>query len=235
MRAPRASACSRSSSTSIPAPSPMTNPSRVRSNGREAPGGVAGVVVERADLDVAGDDQRRQRRVGAARHDHVGAALADHRQAGADGVGAGRAGGRRRARGPAQAERPRRRRAGVVGQRGGDGERPHAVGAALEQGAVGLQQGLRAAVDAADRDADALGRGVRVARVLERQGRRDGGQPSRAIHAPRVALAEALAGVLARDARRRGSRRRPPPRGRPRPTGSRPGRPRMPRPRRRAG
>ena len=41
--APRASACSSSSITRMPAPSPMTKPSRSRSNGREA---RAGVVVE---------------------------------------------------------------------------------------------------------------------------------------------------------------------------------------------
>ena len=36
MRAPRAVACSTVSSTSTPAPSPMTKPSRPASNGREA-------------------------------------------------------------------------------------------------------------------------------------------------------------------------------------------------------
>ena len=37
MRAPRSRAASSSSSTRIPAPSPITKPSRRRSNGRETP------------------------------------------------------------------------------------------------------------------------------------------------------------------------------------------------------
>ena len=45
MRAPRASACSRSSSTRMPAPSPITNPSRSASNGREASGDGRSVVL----------------------------------------------------------------------------------------------------------------------------------------------------------------------------------------------
>ncbi len=62
---------------------------------------------------------------------------------------------------------------------------------------MGLEQGLGAPVDAADRDAHALGRDLRVARVGQRQRGGHGGEAARAVHAAGVALPEALARVLA--------------------------------------
>ena len=174
----------------------MTKPSRAWSKGREASSGEPGAGAERAHLDVARDDERRQRGVGTAGHHRLGAAVAQHREGEPDRVGAGGAGGGRGRRGPAQAERPRRGGAGVVGEGERDRQRADPVGAALEEGPVRLEQGLGAPVDAAERDADALGVEAEVARVLERHRPGDGGQAAAAVHAPRVALAEALAGVL---------------------------------------
>ena len=99
MCAPRARACSYSSTTSAAAPSPITKPSRVRSNGRHAR--AAGspshwlIVLMMANALYVSGLKRGFRR---ARHDHVRPAVADvaqrltdgHRAAGA-GVGIGRA------------------------------------------------------------------------------------------------------------------------------------------------
>ena len=170
MRAPRRIACSRSSSTRMPAPSAITKPSRSRSNGRDACSGSRRDGGERAERAVAGDDHGGERRVGTTGEHRIGAVLADQRERGADRVrarGACRAG---RGRGAAQAEGARRRGRGDVGERERDRERADAVGAALVVRLVGVGERLRASVGRADRRADAAGRKVEIAAgVLERE------------------------------------------------------------------
>jgi hypothetical protein len=85
----------------------------------------------------------------------------------------------------------------VVRQAERDGERADAIGAALQEGPVRLEQGVRPAVDASERHPDALAVGTEVARVLQRQRAGDGAETPRPVHAAGVALAEALARVLA--------------------------------------
>ena len=200
MRAPRRSACSRSSSTRMPAPSAITKPSRSRSNGRDACSGSRRDRGEGAERAVARDDHRRERRIGAAREHRVGAVLADQRERGADRIGARGAGGAWRRRGAAQAERARRRRRGDVRQRERDRERADAVGTALVERLVGVRERLRAAVCRADRGADAARREVEVATgVLEREQRSRRRELAAAIHPACVATREPVLGVEALD------------------------------------
>ena len=69
MRAPRASANSRSSSTRIAAPSPSTNPSRSKSNGRLARSGSSLRARERLHRIEAAHRRRHDRRFAAAGDD----------------------------------------------------------------------------------------------------------------------------------------------------------------------
>ena len=78
--APRASACSADSMTTTPAPSPKTKPSRVRSNGREAPSRVVVALRQRAHVRERGEGHRQQRRLRAAGEDDVALARCDQPQ-----------------------------------------------------------------------------------------------------------------------------------------------------------
>ena len=87
-RAPRARART--------APSPITKPARVASNGREARGGCSSSAARPRIAHEAGQDQRVDARLGAAREHRVGVAALDHLRRLADRVRAGRAGRDRR-------------------------------------------------------------------------------------------------------------------------------------------
>ena len=75
-----------------PAPSPMTNPARVASNGPGRPRRILVLGHEPAHRAEAGQDQRMDARLGAAGEHRVGVAAADELGALADRVRAGRAG-----------------------------------------------------------------------------------------------------------------------------------------------
>ena len=88
-------AASSSSSTRMPAPSPITKPSRSLSQGREARCGSS-LRVDRARIDgEAGHRERRDHRFGAAGDHGVGVAVLDQPEGIAHRVQAGGAGGRR--------------------------------------------------------------------------------------------------------------------------------------------
>ena len=77
MRAPRAFACSYSSSTTAPAPSAITKPSRSLSQGRLARSGSSLRVDSALRLAEAAEAERRGRHLGAARDHDVGVAVLD--------------------------------------------------------------------------------------------------------------------------------------------------------------
>ena len=92
-RARRASsACSSSSRMTMPAPSPITKPSRVASNGRDAVSGTVVALGERLHVGEAADRHRRDGRFGAAGDHDVGVAVLDRAERVADRVRARRAG-----------------------------------------------------------------------------------------------------------------------------------------------
>ena len=160
MRAPRARACSSSSTTTIVAPSPITNPSRP---GVERAARGLGVVValrDRAHRIEPADADRRDRRLAAARDHHVGAAVADRADRVADRHRGGRAGGRDRARRPAEAVLHRDHRGAHVRDQHRDPERAHAIDALREQVLVREVERLQAADAGRDRRARALAEAV---------------------------------------------------------------------------
>ena len=103
-RAPRASACSSASITSMPAPSPMTKPSRALSNGRDA---SVGLVVEagrqRTGRGEAAEADPVDAGLRAAADRDVGLARPDQPRGVADRLDARGAGGHRRAERPLEA------------------------------------------------------------------------------------------------------------------------------------
>ncbi len=108
----RAAACGRARAPPAPrtpAPSAMTNPARVRSNGREAARRVVAAVDQGAHRAESGQDDGQHRRLGRAGQDHVGLPALDRRRRLADRMGAGRA-GRLGARSSGRARRASSRR-----------------------------------------------------------------------------------------------------------------------------
>ena len=77
MRAPRFRACSSSSSTKTPPPSPMTRPSRPRSNGRHAFSGASLRLRQRLEQALADQAQRVDLALGAADQEEVGRVAAE--------------------------------------------------------------------------------------------------------------------------------------------------------------
>ena len=103
-RGPAPLACSSSSRTSMPAPSPRTKPSRRRSKGRDA---LRRVLVEgrqRGQQVEAGHAEGMDHAVGAAGQHEVGVAVADQFGRFADGLAAGGTGGQAVIVGPCEVE-----------------------------------------------------------------------------------------------------------------------------------
>ena len=154
---PRAArrACSSSSSTSVHAPSPITNPSRVASNGREARGGCSSSAARPR---IA----QKPARISGWMHasvpprDHgVGVAAPDQLGALADRVRAGRAGGDGRVVRPADPERDRELPAGRVDEDVREEVRRDAVRPALAQHVGLLHDPEQPADRGAEHDPDA--------------------------------------------------------------------------------
>ena len=89
--APRPSAASRSSSTRMAAASPITKPSRSRSNGRDARGGIVVADGEDADEREGAEREGRQRRLRTAGQRDVDRAVPNGVKGLADGHRPGRA------------------------------------------------------------------------------------------------------------------------------------------------
>ena len=160
--APRASAIDHSSSTSTPAPSDITKPSRRTSKGREWP------VDDRAVMFAeAGHPGLGHGGLGAAGEHGVAPAVADEPGGVGDGVGAGGArGGHALARAlEAVAHRDRRRRG--VAHHHRDQERRHPPRALLVADVALLLDRDQAADAGADQDADAHRVRGEPARLLE--------------------------------------------------------------------
>ena len=142
------------------APSPMTKPARVASNGREARGGYSSSA---ASPRIAQKPARMSgwiARLRAAGQHGVGVAAPDQLGRLPDRARAGRARRHDRVVRPAEAQRDRELPAGRVDEHARDEERRDAVGAALAED-VGLLHDPR---DAADRRADDDADAVRVER-----------------------------------------------------------------------
>ena len=126
---------------------------------------LLGLVVpprQRAHRAEAGDPDRRDPRLGAAREDDVRAAEPDHVRRLADRhVRRGARGALRRQR-PARPELHRDPGRAHVRDDLRDRERVHAIGAALEQDVVAVLERLEPADPGRDRRADALGLGLDV-------------------------------------------------------------------------
>ncbi len=131
MRAPRSRLARSSSSTSTHAPSPMTNPARVASNGRDARVGSSSSATSPRIAQNPARITRVHAGLGAAREDDVGIATPDRLGALADRVRAGRARGDRRVVRPAQTELDRDLAARRVDEHGRDEERRDTIVAAL--------------------------------------------------------------------------------------------------------
>ena len=141
----------------MPAPSPMTKPSRSSSHGREARSrGVVEVGRERPRRGEARDAEPADRGLGAARDHHVGVAERDQPRRVADRVGAGRAGGHHRVVRPLEAEADRDLAAHQVDQARRDEERADPARAALLELDRGVGDGAEAADAGADQHAGAL-------------------------------------------------------------------------------
>ena len=132
------------------APSPITKPARVASNGPHREGRVDVLGDEPAHGAEAREDELDDRRLRAAREDDVGLAALDRRRALADRGRAGRAGRDRRVVRPRDPELDRDLAARRVDERRGDEERRDAVAAPLAARALLLDD----RGDAADRRAD---------------------------------------------------------------------------------
>src|ERR1019366_2542325 len=92
IRAPRARACSISSKTMITEPSPMMNPSRFRSKGRDAPGGIVIALAHRSKLTEGSHQQGGYGGPRPPRDHRHRVPAADHLRGVAQGVPAGGAG-----------------------------------------------------------------------------------------------------------------------------------------------
>ncbi len=178
----------------MPAPSPITNPSRAWSHGREARGRI---VVEPGRQcprrGKSGDAEPADRRFGAAAHHDVG--VVEHNQpAGvADRMGAGRARGHHRMVRPAEAIADRNMAGGEVDQIGRDEKRRQTARPALLQGEPALGDAGQAADAGADHDPGALALILALGRPLGILDRLGGGGhriDDKAVH---------LALVLGRD------------------------------------
>ena len=160
MRAPRFFACSSSSRTRMPAPSPGTNPSRPRSNGREAFCRLVVPLRERARLGEAADAQEGDGGLGAAADHQVGVAVLQVPHGLADGVVAGGAGRHRRvvdaARAVLDRDLPRRE----VDDDGRDEERADPLVSLVDRRQVRLFQRRETAHAGADDDARASPSGL---------------------------------------------------------------------------
>ena len=137
-RAPRrrsshlgARAASSSSSTSTQAPSPITKPALVASNGREARGGCSSSAASPRIAAEAGEDERVHAGLGAAGEHGVRVAATDDLRSLADGVRTGRAGETRRVVRAPDPERDRELAARRVDEHAGEEVRRDPVGAAL--------------------------------------------------------------------------------------------------------
>ena len=143
----------------MPAPSPMTKPSRSLSQGRDACSGVSlKAVRERARSGEAGDPEPADRGLGAAGDHDVGIAEPDHPGGVADRMGAGRAGGHDRVVRALEAEPDRDLPARQVDQGGRDEERADPARAALLERDRGVGDRVEAADAGADQHAGALPR-----------------------------------------------------------------------------
>ena len=168
------------------APSPITKPGpgRVERAHRERRVDVLG--DEPAHRAEAGEDQRGDRGLGAAREDDVGLAAPDRRGALADRGRAGRAGrdGREVRAGDAELDRDLAARG--VDERRGDEERRDAVGAALEEDLLLLGDRRDAADRGADEDADPRRVELLDTRLVPGLLRGGDGEEDVAIHPPRL-------------------------------------------------
>ena len=145
----------------MPAPSPITKPSRSSSHGREARSGVSLKWVESARAAAKpATPEPADRGLGAAGDHHVGIAERDQPAGVADRMRAGRAGGHDRMVRALEAEPDRDLAAHQVDQAGRDEERADPPRTALLE----LDRGVRDRAEAADAGADqhpgALARGL---------------------------------------------------------------------------
>ena len=179
------------------APSPITKPARVASNGRDARVRVLLLGDEPAHRAEAGEDEGDDRRLGAAGEHDVRLAAADRRRCLADRGRARRARGDRREVLPLEAELDRDLPARRVDEHGRDEERRDAVGAALGEDLLLLRDRRDAADRRPDEDPDARCVDVLESRVVPRLLRGGDGEQDVAVHPPRLLRRDEVAGVEA--------------------------------------
>ena len=139
--APRARACSYSSSTTMPAPSAITKPSRPRSNGRDAARRVVVAGGQRPHVGERRNGHAGDRPFAAAGEHHVGDAAADQLPRRADGVRARCARRHGREIGPLQVVADRHQPGRDVGNEHRHEERRDPVRALCEEDLAVLLEG----------------------------------------------------------------------------------------------